>query len=124
MSDIVDLEAPWRIGVDVGGTFTDLVLADAAGRTRVAKVPSVRADPSQGVLDAVERLAVALNMRLEALLAGTSLFVHGSTVATNTMLEGKGARVGLLTTSGFRDALELRRGFGVADMEGVVSLLA
>ena len=104
------VRAPWRIGVDVGGTFTDLVLADRDGETCVAKVPSVPADPSQGVLDAIERVATDLQISVDELVGGCSLFVHGSTVATNTMLEGNGAKVGLLTTRGFRDALELRRG--------------
>ncbi len=103
-------KAPWRIGVDVGGTFTDLVLADDDGATWVAKVPSVPSDPSQGVLAAIDRLAADLGTTAQAVLEGCALFVHGSTVATNTLLEGKGARVGLLTTEGFRDALEIRRG--------------
>ena len=104
------LQAPWRIGIDVGGTFTDLVLADAQGTTRVAKVPSVPADPSEGVLAALEHLAADNAMAVSEVLESCALFVHGSTVATNTMLEGKGAKVGLLTTGGFRDALEIRRG--------------
>ena len=103
------LQTPWRIGVDVGGTFTDLVLVDVAGTTHVAKVPSVPADPSRGVMAAVERVAVDLGMPTVEVLAGCSLFV-GSTVATNTMLEGKGATVGLITTEGFRDVIEIRRG--------------
>lgn len=104
------LAAPWRIGVDVGGTFTDLVLTDAAGRSVVAKVPSVPSDPSQGVLAALRRAADMLATTVSDLLRNCALFVHGSTVATNRMLEGKGARVGLLTTEGFRDSLEIRRG--------------
>lgn len=104
------LQPPWRIGVDVGGTFTDLVLIDAAGASRVAKVPSIPSDPSQGVLAALQRLASNLAAGVDDVLADCTLFVHGSTVATNTLLEGKGARVGLLTTAGFRDALEIRRG--------------
>ena len=104
------LAAPWRIGVDVGGTFTDLVLTDSAARSLVVKVPSVPSDPSQGVLAALERLAGNLGCMVMDVLADCALFVHGSTVATNTMLEGKGAKVGLLTTEGFRDALEIRRG--------------
>jgi len=104
------LKAPWRIGVDVGGTFTDLMLTDAAATSRVVKAPSVPADPSQGVLAALERLAELLDCAVPDILKDCALFVHGSTVATNTMLEGKGARVGLLTTEGFRDALEIRRG--------------
>ena len=105
-----DLKSPWRIGIDVGGTFTDLMLADDAGATHVAKVPSVPSDPSRGVVAALERLADDLSTSVEEILSGCALFVHGSTVATNTMLEGKGAKVGLLTTAGFRDALEIRRG--------------
>jgi len=80
------------------------------GSIWVAKVPSVPSDPSQGVLRAVERLAVDLGMPTRELLAQSSLFVHGSTVATNTMLEGKGATVGLVCTEGFRDVIEIRRG--------------
>ena len=102
--------APWRIGVDVGGTFTDLVLADDRGATWVAKVPSVPADPSRGVHAALARVAVDLGMPLGDVLADCSLFVHGSTIATNTMLEGTGAVVGLIGTEGFRDSLEIRRG--------------
>ena len=104
------LRAPWQIGVDVGGTFTDLVLTDSAGETRVIKVSSVPSAPSRGVLSALDRLAKALDCGVGDILRNCTLFVHGSTVATNTMLEGKGARVGLLTTEGFRDALEIRRG--------------
>jgi N-methylhydantoinase A len=102
--------APWRIGVDVGGTFTDLVLADDTGATWVAKVPSVPSDPSRGVLDALDRLAGDLGASVEEVLSRCSLLVHGSTVATNTVLEGTGAVVGLVTTEGFRDAIEIRRG--------------
>src|SRR5262249_20152310 len=98
------------IGIDVGGTFTDLVLTDSAGTSLVVKVASVPADPSRGVIAALERLAADLGCGVGEVLRHCVLFVHGSTVATNRMLEGKGARVGLLTTDGFRDALEIRRG--------------
>jgi len=104
------LAAPWRIGVDVGGTFTDLVLQDAAGRMVIGKVPSVPADPSKGVLDAVIDVARKQGMAVRDLLRGCAMFVHGSTIATNTILEGKGARVGMLTTEGLRDSVEIRRG--------------
>ena len=102
--------APWRIGVDVGGTFTDLVLADSDGSTWVAKVPSSPSDPSQGVMRAVEQIAADFGLTVSDILEECALFVHGSTVATNTMLEGKGAVVGLITTEGFRDTIEIRRG--------------
>jgi len=102
--------APWRIGVDVGGTFTDLALIDAEGRLSIVKTPSVPTDPARGVIDALGKAAAGYGMSVGALLAGCRLFVHGSTVATNTVLEGKGAKVGLLVTDGFRDSLEIRRG--------------
>ena len=104
------LVAPWRIGVDVGGTFTDMVLRDAAGSVRIFKAPSVPADPSEGVLGVLRLAARELDLPLTALLRDCALFVHGSTVATNTILEKKGAKVGMLTTEGFRDSLEIRRG--------------
>jgi len=110
LSPSPSLTAPWRIGVDVGGTFTDMVLRDAAGAVRIFKAPSVPADPSEGVLGVLRLAAQQLDLPLTALLRDCVLFVHGSTVATNTILEKKGAKVGMLTTEGFRDSLEIRRG--------------
>src|SRR5258706_16029194 len=104
------LVAPWRIGVDVGGTFTDMVLRDTAGAVRIYKAPSVPADPSEGVLGVLRLAAQQLDLPLSALLRDCALFGHGSTLATNTNLEKKGAKVGMLTTEGFRDSLEIRRG--------------
>ncbi|MCP5367966.1 MAG: hydantoinase/oxoprolinase family protein [Hyphomicrobiales bacterium] len=101
----------WYIGVDCGGTFTDLVLAGSDHQVHVFKVPSVPGDPAQGVLRVLDRAAEALETTVEALLGNCALFMHGSTVATNTVLEGKGARVGLLTSAGFRDSLQIRRGY-------------
>ena len=103
--------SPWRIAVDVGGTFTDMVLVDAGGRFHVFKTPSVPADPSRGVLDVLEHAAGSFGADVASLLSDCTLFLHGSTVATNTVLEGSGARVGMLVTRGFRDFLEARRGF-------------
>ena len=101
---------PWRVGIDVGGTFTDLVVADSEGRTAVFKVPSVPEDPGEGVVAGLRKAADSLNLHLLDFLGQVEFFLHGSTVATNTLLEGRGARVGLLTTRGFRDSLEARRG--------------
>jgi N-methylhydantoinase A len=100
----------YRIGIDVGGTFTDLVAVDDAGRATLAKVPSTPGDPSIGVVDGLEMLAATLNTQLALLLAGTERVVHGTTVATNALLEHNGARVGLLTTEGHRDVIEMREG--------------
>jgi len=100
----------WRIGVDVGGTFTDLIAVSPDGRVEVHKVPSTPADPGVGVMNALHAAAAHERLELSEFLGLVSLFVHGSTIATNTVLEGKGARTGLLVTEGFRDFLEIRRG--------------
>ncbi len=112
MHDLQDrlTDPPWRIGVDVGGTFTDVVVADTTGHMLITKSPSVPQDPAQGVILALSKAAEEAHSTLEDLLAGAATLVHGSTVATNIILEGKGARVGLLCTDGFRDALTVRRG--------------
>jgi N-methylhydantoinase A len=100
----------YRIGIDVGGTFTDLVAVDDFGRTTLAKVSSTPADPSIGVLDGLQLLADTLGLDRLALLAETDRIVHGTTVATNALLEHRGAKVGLLTTEGHRDVIEMREG--------------
>src|SRR5438105_4947640 len=100
----------YRIGIDVGGTFTDLVAIDPAGVTTLAKVPSTPEDPSLGVLDGLTQLADHLGLDRAALLGETDRIVHGTTVATNALLEHKGARTGLLTTEGHRDVVEMREG--------------
>src|SRR5260370_4194422 len=100
----------YRIGSDVGGTFTDLVGIDPAGVTTLAKVPSTPEDPSLGVLDGLIQLAERLGLDRAALLGETDRIVHGTTVATNALLEHKGARLGLLTTEGHRDVVEMREG--------------
>ena len=100
----------YRIGIDVGGTFTDLVAVDAEGRVSIAKAASTPADQSLGVMDGLDRLAEALSLDRAAMLARTQIIVHGTTVATNALLEHKGAKVGLLTTEGHRDVVEMREG--------------
>src|ERR1700751_6173688 len=100
----------YRIGVDVGGTFTDLVAVDDFGKAALAKVPSTPTDPSTGVLDGLQLLANTLGLEVAALLAETDRIVHGTTVATNALLEHKGARVGLLTSEAHRDSIEMREG--------------
>jgi N-methylhydantoinase A len=100
----------YRIGIDVGGTFTDLVVVDDFGKTTLAKVPSTPADPSIGVLDGLQLLADTLGLGRSVLLDETDRIVHGTTVATNALLERRGAKVGLLTTEGHRDVIEMREG--------------
>jgi N-methylhydantoinase A len=100
----------YRIGIDIGGTFTDLVAVDDAGRISVAKTASTPRDPSEGLLEGLVLLAAGRGTDLRGLLAATERIVHGTTVATNALLERKGARVGLLTTQGHRDVIEMREG--------------
>jgi N-methylhydantoinase A len=100
----------YRIGIDVGGTFTDLIAVDEHGEAIIAKVASTPSDPSLGVLDGIAQLALAVNSDTATLLRNTERIVHGTTVATNALLEQKGAKVGLLTTEGHRDVLEMREG--------------
>ena len=100
----------FRIGVDVGGTYTDLVATDETGRTIFAKSPSTPADQSLGVMAGLEELARRLGVTRTEMLAATERLVHGTTVATNALLERKGAKVALLTTEGHRDIIEMREG--------------
>jgi len=96
----------WRIGVDIGGTFTDVaVVEEASGRIGVAKVPTTPADLAEGVLHALE----SAMSRYDVVSAEVGLLSHATTVVTNAILEEKGARAALITTRGFRDVLELRR---------------
>ena len=100
----------YRIGIDVGGTFTDLVAVDDQGRVVLAKAASTPSDPSLGVMQGLALLAADLDKNLGVLLDETERIVHGTTVATNALLERKGAKVGLLTTEGHRDIIEMREG--------------
>jgi N-methylhydantoinase A len=100
----------YTIGVDVGGTYTDLVATDETGRAIFAKSPSTPADQSIGVMAGLEELARRLGVTRDQMLAATDRLVHGTTVATNALLERKGAKVALLTTEGHRDVVEMREG--------------
>ncbi len=94
--------ARYRIGIDVGGTFTDFVLYDQeGGEMRLTKVATTPADPSQGILTGIEKLGIDL--------ADVESAAHGTTTATNTLIERDGAKTAFLTTEGFRDTLEIRR---------------
>ncbi len=100
----------YRIGIDVGGTFTDLVAISEDGITTIAKAPTTTDDQSRGVLNGLADLAERLDLTVGALLEQCTQIVHGTTVATNALLERKGAKVGLLTTHGHRDVLEMHEG--------------
>lgn len=96
--------APLVVGVDVGGTFTDLfVLDEARGTARIVKVPSTRGEEARGFMNGIDRVGEGADASI------ISTIVHGTTVGTNALLERKVARTGLITTTGFRDVLEMRR---------------
>ncbi|MEA2456871.1 MAG: hypothetical protein QOI45_3133, partial [Thermoleophilaceae bacterium] len=95
-----------RVGVDVGGTFTDLILVDEdEGRITVDKVPSTPGDPAAAVIAGIEQLCQKAGVAIEEV----DNVLHGTTVATNIALTGTGAEVGLITTEGFRDILHIAR---------------
>lgn len=98
------------VGIDVGGTFTDLLITDDAGRLTPHKTPTTPANPADGVLTGLHEVADLLGRDTREFFAEIDVIVHGTTVATNAVLTGEGARTGLITTEGFRDILEMRRG--------------
>ena len=99
----------YRIGIDVGGTFTDLVCVTPDGQVIVDKTPSTLDDQSRGVMDGLAQLASELGMETVELCGRIDIIVHGTTTADNTMIEQDGAKVGLLVTQGHRDEIEMRR---------------
>lgn len=106
MSAATTTSPPLVVGVDVGGTFTDLfVLDEAAGVARIVKVPSTRGEEARGFMNGIERVEAAGKGGAAAI----ATIVHGTTVGTNALLERKVARTGIITTAGFRDVLEMRR---------------
>ncbi len=101
---------PYSIGIDTGGTFTDLVRIDGAGRLDFEKSFSTPDAPEDAVLDVLRRLARRDATDLRGLLSDTVRFGHGTTVSTNALIQRRGARVGLITTAGFEDTLIIARG--------------
>ena len=100
----------FKIGVDVGGTFTDFLLMDEIGNSEIYKLLSTPEDPSISVINGLIEMAKTRDMALSVFLEKVEIIVHGTTVTTNAVLTGNVAKTGLLTTKGFRDALQMRRG--------------
>lgn len=103
------------MGVDTGGTFTDVVIMSPSGEVWNAKAPTTPDDFSRGVMDALSEAARTLGMERAQLLSHTVLFKHGSTVATNALITRSGAKVGFITTRGFEDTTEIMRAIGRVD---------
>jgi N-methylhydantoinase A len=115
---MTDIPNGLRFGVDTGGTFTDLVIEGLPGGLRFFKRPTTPADPVQGLLDVIAAAAADLGTDAATLLARGEMFIHGTTRATNAIVEGATARTALLTTDGHRDVLLLREGGGrIAPMD-------
>ena len=100
-----------RVSIDVGGTFTDCVVLDADGALGQYKAPTTPADPSVGLTNALAKAAAGHGQELGEFLEQVELIIHGTTLATNTLINRNGARTGFITTGGFRDIIEMRRGF-------------
>jgi N-methylhydantoinase A len=101
----------YRVGVDIGGTFTDITVADAEGRLTTWKQDSDPERPNRAIDLGLRAVAEELGLGFEQFLDRTQLLVHGTTIATNTVIQRNGPRVGLLCTEGFRDVVYLRDGF-------------
>ncbi|MBF0525875.1 MAG: hydantoinase/oxoprolinase family protein [Deltaproteobacteria bacterium] len=100
----------YKIGIDVGGTFTDFLLAMEDGTSQIYKVLSTPDDPSIATMNGIGEMAADRHITVEEFLRDVTVIVHGTTVTTNAVLTYRGAKTGLLTTTGVRDALEMRRG--------------
>ena len=101
----------YNICIDVGGTFTDCLVMDAEGTLRQYKSPTTYPDPSVGFMASLEKAAAGYGTPLTSLLKDVDLLIHGTTLATNTLINRNGAKTGMITTKGFRDVVEIRRGY-------------
>ncbi len=97
-----------RIGIDIGGTFTDLTVLEESGKAHLWKEPTTPAEPMSAIVSGLAGIAGSLDTTVEALLGDARLLVHGTTIATNTVIQRNGPRIGLLATKGFRDVLYFR----------------
>ena len=97
-------------GLDIGGTFTDCVLIDEAGALTIAKAPSTPGNFAAGVIEAIDRAAAKVGLRVPELLDAITVLAHGTTVGTNSVIQRRGAKVGLLTTKGHNDVIHIMRG--------------
>lgn len=104
-----EASARFFVGTDVGGTFTDLVVLQDGHPPQLFKTPTTPEDRSEGVVDALRLAAESYGMSLPALCAGVVYFAHGTTAATNALIERKGAPTALLTTRGFSDTMLIQR---------------
>src|SRR6185369_5019496 len=100
----------YLVGIDIGGTFTDCAIVDAAGRLLTTKVPSTPPDFARGMMDALGAGAAELGLSMDRFCRDIDFLSHGTTVGTNTIIQKRGAKVGLITTRGHEDAIHIMRG--------------
>src|SRR5688500_16957056 len=100
----------YLVGIDIGGTFTDCAIVDRTGNLLTTKVPSTPPDFSRGMLDALGAGAQALGVSMDRFCRDIAYLSHGTTVGTNTIIQKRGAKVGLITTRGHEDAIHIMRG--------------
>jgi N-methylhydantoinase A len=105
-----------RVCIDVGGTFTDCLVMDETGLLLKFKASTTPRDPSVGLMDAMKKAARHYGLDVKELLGQIEILVHGTTLATNILLTGRGAKAGMITTKGFRDSIEIRRGIKPIDV--------
>jgi len=105
------MNTSYRLGIDVGGTFTDFVLVDQAGKLTETKTPSTPSNPGEAISKGLVQLSESLGISADVLLRSCSMLIHGTTVAVNALIEHRGAKTGLICTAGFRDSLEIRLGY-------------
>ena len=113
----------YLVGIDIGGTFTDCAIVDAAGRLLTTKVPSTPPDFARGMMDALGAGAAELGLPMDRFCREIAFLSHGTTVGTNTIIQKRGAKVGLITTRGHEDAIHIMRGsrgYGGRDIRKVV----
>jgi len=105
-----------RVCIDVGGTFTDCLVMDELGMLQKFKASTTPHDPSVGLMDAIKKAARYYQIGVKDFLGQIEMLVHGTTLATNIVLTGRGAKAGMITTKGFRDSIEIRRGIKPIDV--------
>lgn len=110
MTIATSVAAKRRVGIDIGGTFTDMFLVEPTGESHIYKSPTTPNDPSEGLINVLSKAAEDRGESLEYFLGQVETIVHGTTIATNAVLTRNGAKTGFVTTEGFRDLLNMRRG--------------
>ena len=103
----------YRVCIDIGGTFTDSVLIDDAGNISEYKVPTTPSDFSEGIMNSLREAAQTHKKSFAQFVGEISLIIHGTTIATNALVQRKVSRTAMITTQGFRDIIEMRRDFKI-----------